>query len=82
MDSFEILEKLAASGFASFLLAVLWAGKARVWVWGYHLEELQKRHDREIEHERAEKNEWKALALDSRDVVHRSLRVASKSVEP
>jgi hypothetical protein len=80
VDNFEIIKELAAGGFASFLIAILIAGKYRIWVWGYHLDELRRDYEKAIDYERAEKNQWREIALEGRDLVHRSVSMAGKVV--
>jgi hypothetical protein len=79
-DIISIVKELAAGGFATFLVAILVAGRYRIWVWGYHLDEVIKERDTLIAYERAEKEQFKQLLLDARELTNRSVDLASKVV--
>jgi hypothetical protein len=80
MDAFQIVKELAAGGFATFLVAILVAGRYRIWVWGYVLDEVVTEKNKLVEYERARGEEWKQLALTNRELVERSVTVVSKAV--
>lgn len=76
----EVAKEVAAGGFATFLVIVLIAGKYRVWMWGYHYDEMVKEKDELIAYERAEKNEWRSMAWDTRRLTDKSVTLAQKAV--
>jgi len=78
MDVFQVVEKLAAGGFVTFLVAILLAGKYRVWVWGYQLDEAVRDKEKQIEEQRHEKEQWRSQALGARDLTERSVTLSTK----
>lgn len=80
MDLFQVVKELAAGGFATFLVAILVAGKYGVWVWGHHYTDMCKEKDAIIAYERAEKEEWRQLAWETKHLTEKSVRVAEKAV--
>lgn len=81
MDVMQIIKDLATGGFATFLVTILVAGKYRIWVWGYILDDIVKDKDAQIAHERAEKDQWRTLALQNRELTDRSVSLATKVVQ-
>jgi hypothetical protein len=69
VDNLQILEKVAASSFAGFLLWVIYASYKRIWVWGSELNEM-----------RSDRDQWKERALANVDMVQRLSHVASNAV--
>lgn len=64
-------------GVILFLLIILWAGKTKLWVWGYQLKEA---HDREREKQN-EADEWRdrflqamSQATTATEVLHTQIR--------
>lgn len=93
MDIYQVVKELAAGGFATFLVAVLVAGKYRVWIWGHHydamviekderFDEMVREKDAQITYERGEKDQWRALAWDTHKLTERSVSLATKAVQP
>jgi hypothetical protein len=81
VDAIQLIEKLAAGGFATFLVAILIAGKYRVWVWGYHLDDAIRDREKQITYERAEKDQWRQLAMEGKNLTDRSVALASTVVK-
>lgn len=50
----DVYDLITRGGLPVVALLILWAGARRIWVWGYQLEEAQRRADR-----------FEALALKS-----------------
>lgn len=76
----ELAKELAASSFATFLIVILIAGKYRWWVFGSYYDEMLKDKEEQIEYERREKEQWRAMAMQTRDLTERSVAVAAKAV--
>lgn len=88
---FQLVEKLAAGGFATFLIVILIAGQKRVWVWGYHLDDtirekdtyyddMVKEKNALIAYERNEKDEWRTLAWETKKLTEKSVSLAQTAV--
>ena len=80
-EAISVINKLAAGGLATLLIAILVAGKYKIWVWGYAYEEMVKEKDAQIAYERAEKNEWRQLAWETRSLTEKSVSLATKAVQ-
>jgi hypothetical protein len=68
VDLFELASKLSGAGLATLLIFILVGGWKRMWVWGYQLEQLRTDMKEQLLDERAEKQEWKSLALRNLEV--------------
>jgi len=79
-ETLTTIKELATGGFATFLIALLVAGKYRVWVYGHYLDEVIKNKDAQIAREQQETERWRALALGARELTDRSLAVAARVV--
>lgn len=88
---YNLAKDIAAGGFATLLIAILIAGKYRVWMWCHHHDEIKTADDRrfdemveekdkQIEYERKEKEEWRKLAWDTKRLTEQSVTLAAKVV--
>lgn len=80
-EAISIINKLAAGGLATLLIAILVAGWKRIWVWGYHFDEMVRQKDALIDYERKEKEEWRQLAWGTHKLTERTVTLAAKAVE-
>lgn len=80
MDLITVIKELATGGFATFLIAIIIAGWKRIWIWSYVYDEMIKEKNAQIEHERAEKEEWKAHVFKTKELTDRTLHLAEKVV--
>lgn len=81
MDSYiQVIKELAAGGFATFLIAILVAGKYRIWMFTSYHDEMIVDKDKQIAAERAEKEQWRALALETRNLTDRSVSALNKVI--
>ena len=74
-----VLEAAQNLTIISGLILVLIGGKRRWWVWGYQLTEMRADLKEQLADERAEKEEWKQLALRNIEVAKTLLRAGSPS---
>lgn len=67
VDIFAMAEKLSGAGLTTIVLLILISGWKRIWVWGYQIDEC-----------RAERDEWKRMALRGTDFAERAVVLAEK----
>lgn len=80
-EAVEAINKLAAGGLATLLIAILVAGWKGIWIFGKHYEAMVKEKDAQIAYERAEKEQWRKLAWDTHLLTERSVSLATKAVK-
>lgn len=80
-EAVEAINKLAAGGLATLLIAILVAGWKGIWIWGYHFDAMVKEKDAQIAYERAEKEQWRKLAWDTHQLTERSVSIVDKAVK-
>ncbi len=81
LDLVAFLEKLSGASLPLIAVLVLYAGWKKYWVWGYQLEDLRMEKERELENERRDKNEWKSLVFQTKQLTDRSVSALSKVVD-
>lgn len=91
IDVFDLIQKIAAGGFATLLTALLVSGKYGWWLYGTtHKEivdakdkayaDMVKEKDEQIQYHRTEARYWRDLTIDIKNIAARSTTVAAKVV--
>lgn len=62
-EALRVAQALSGLTITTLLFLVLETGRRGIWVWGAHAAKAEQRLEAQIELERRDKNEWKALAL-------------------
>lgn len=68
-------EKLGSVGFPTLLVAILYGGYKRIWVWGYQLQQCEAACSVQVQKAEAESQYWKHMAFQVTGLAETSIGI-------